>query len=198
MKIAILVEGKTETAFKPHLQVFLSKLLVNRMPRLHFFKFDGRVPTGEKLKRTVQNLLANYDHVIALTDVYTGTNDFANAEDAKHQMRKWVGTEERFSPHVALHDFEAWLLPYWAQIRKLANSNRTAPAGKPETVNHSKSPAFYIKEVFRTGSGRAYIKARDAKRILANQDLGIAIAECLELKLFINNIIKLSGGNEII
>ena len=33
-------------------------------------------------------------------------------------MREWVGVEKRFYPHVALHDFEAWLLPYWEKIKK--------------------------------------------------------------------------------
>lgn len=58
MRIAIIVEGKTEKAFDSSLKEFLK----------------GRL-----------------------------------AADAKQKMREWVGTEPRFFPHAACHDFEAWL-----------------------------------------------------------------------------------------
>jgi len=79
VKISILVEGKTETAFKPHLVAFLQSKLVGRMPRLDMFPYDGRIPTADKLRRIVEYLLTfgvtPANAVIALTDVYTGTND---------------------------------------------------------------------------------------------------------------------------
>ncbi len=112
MRIAILVEGKTETAFKPHLLAFLKTRLAGKMPKLDFLPYDGRIPSGDKLKRVVANLLdvrrRPADAVIALTDVYTGANppDFPTAENAKRKMKEWVGAEDRFSPHTALHDFE--------------------------------------------------------------------------------------------
>lgn len=137
------------------------------------------------------------DHVIALTDVYTGSKppEFSNAEDAKGKMRQWVGDEPRFHPHVALHDFEAWLLPYWSTIQKLAGHNRNAPSGKPETVNHNNPPAYHIKEIFENGRCRdSYVKPRDAGRILSKNDLSVAVAECPELKSFVNTIISVSGG----
>jgi len=98
----------------------------------------------------------DHDAVIALTDVYTGGADFDSASTAKKKMRQWVGDESRFHPHAAQHDFEAWLLPYWADIQRLSGSNRAAPVGDPEQVNHHKPPAHRIAEVFRTGAaGRA-------------------------------------------
>lgn len=77
MKIAVLVEGKTEKAFKSHLLEFLKGRLANRMPNIKFFPCDGRVYKGDKLRRKVENLLREKvpsDAVIALTDVYTGAN----------------------------------------------------------------------------------------------------------------------------
>ena len=77
MKIAILVEGKTEQAFMPCLRSFLNSRL-QQMPKLKPITYDGRIPKKDKLKRVVENLLTGkeaYDAVIALTDVYTGTND---------------------------------------------------------------------------------------------------------------------------
>ncbi|MCP4699339.1 MAG: DUF4276 family protein, partial [Gammaproteobacteria bacterium] len=66
----------------------------------------------------------------------------------------WVGKEPRFHPHAAQYDFEAWLLPYWTTIQRLAGHNKTAPGGVPEAVNHNKPPAYHIKEIFRIGNRR--------------------------------------------
>lgn len=203
MKITIIVEGKTEQAFMPHLREFLKPRLLQRMPRLDTLPYDGRIPKGERLRRLVGNLLQgrdSSDHVIALTDVYTGTNppDFVDARDAKRQMHKWVGINDRFHPHTAQHDFEAWLIPYWETIQRLAGHNRQAPAGDPELVNHNRPPAHRIQEIFRTGQrGRRYVKPRDAGRMLRDNDLSVSIDVCSELKAFVNTIVSLCGGTVI-
>jgi len=114
-------------------------------------------------------------------------------------MRRWVGKNPKFYPHTALHDFEAWLLPYWTTIQKLAKHNRSAPSGSPETVNHQKPPSYWIKEIFRTGKCRKdYDKVSDGKAILKNNDLMIAIQACPELKAFVNRIISLCDEEKII
>jgi hypothetical protein len=78
-------------------------------------------------------------------------------------MRMWVGANPNFHPHVAQHDFEAWLLPYWSDIQKIAGHNRQAPPGTPEKVNHNRPTSHHIKEMFRNGTCRDdYSKARNA------------------------------------
>jgi hypothetical protein len=201
MKIALIVEGRTEHVFLPYLRTFLSTRLQNSMPAIRTHRYDGPIPEGDALKRKVENLLsgpAAVDHVIALTDVYTGTDKFKDSLDAREKMRKWVGENPHFHPHAAQHDFEAWLLPYWPTIQRLAGSNRKAPAGQPESVNHQKSPAYHLAEVFRTGDhGRAYVKTRDAARILRENDLSIAVTACPQLKELVNTIISINGGQII-
>ena len=201
MKITILVEGKTETAFKPILIKFLEQRLAGRMPKLDFFPYDGRIPKDKDLKKKVESTLSGPNasqYIIALTDVYTGTNDFSDADDAKAKMRQWVGGEPRFYPHVALHDFEAWLLPYWDEIIKLSKHNRGVPGVNPEIVNHNKPPSYHIKEMFANGKcSNHYVKARDGLRILRDKDLSIAITKCPELKAFVNTILRLAGGEDI-
>lgn len=204
MKIVIMVEGKTEMAFRPHLLAFLETKLAGRMPKLDVQKYDGRIPKEGKLRRIVERLLGEgkqpADAVIALTDVYTGTQppDFADAADAKNKMREWVGANTKFFPHVAQHDFEAWLLAYWDEIKRFAGSNRKRPSGAAESVNHSNPPSALIREVFRTGSrGKAYVKARDANRILRDKNLLDSANECPELKAFLNTILSLCGVDEI-
>lgn len=202
MRIALLVEGRTERAFLPHLRAFLEPRLRGRMPRIDPIPFDGRLPTGAKLRRIVDNALKDRpraaDIVIALTDVYTGTREFTDAADAKAKMRQWVGLEPRFFPHAAQHDFEAWLLPFWSAITRLAGSNATAPGPEAERVDHDKPPAHLLAEVFRTGTvGRRYVKPRDAGRILKDQDLAIAAQACPELQFFIDTILVQCGAEPL-
>ncbi|HEY6334213.1 MAG TPA: DUF4276 family protein [Blastocatellia bacterium] len=201
MKITILVEGRTEKAFKTHLIGFLKTRLAGQMPRLDMFPYDGRIPKADDLQRKVQNLLRGpdaSDAVIALTDVYTGTKDFSDANDAKAKMRAWVGPDERFHPHAAQYEFEAWLLPYWSKIQKIARHNRKAPKGAPESVNHNKPPSEHIREIFEAGKCRdSYSKPRDANRILRDENLEIAVGQCPELKAFLNTIVTLSGDEPL-
>ena len=213
MRIAILVEGDTEKVFKPFLTAFLQERLADKMPRLEVRKYDGRVPKGNKLNSVVTNLLSGanpFDAVIALTDVYTGQRDFADAADAKAQMnaavdRQWLGDSPKFFAHVALHDFEAWLLPFWKEIQALAQHNKSVPSERPETVNHTRPPSYYIKEIFGIGKVRGhYVKPRDAKRILDDAQrarrenvLLVSANACPELKAFLNTILKLCGGEEL-
>jgi hypothetical protein len=203
MKITLIVEGKTEKAFLPYLRAFLQNHLSGRMPKLDPFPYDGRIPTGDKLDRVVQNLLTGRnaaDHVIALTDVYTGSQppQFNDAQDAKEKMRRWVHSNVRFHAHAAQYDFEAWLLPYWPTIQKLARHNRAAPAGNPENVDHNNPPAHHIKAIFEAGSCRdSYVKPRDAGRILHENDLSVSINRCAELKALVNTILSVCGGATI-
>jgi len=114
-------------------------------------------------------------------------------------MTRWVDNNPNFYPHTALHDFEAWLLPYWKTIQKRAKHNRAAPSGSPETVNHQKPPSYWIKEIFSTGKCRRdYNKVIDGVAILKDNDLMIAIKACPELKAFVNRIISLCDEDKII
>jgi hypothetical protein len=194
-KITIIVEGATEKVFMSALRAYLEKRLPGKMPRLDPFPYDGPISQrkGTRLRDDVKRLLNDRsDAVIALSDVYP---EFSDAEDAKNKMRAWVGDEWRFSPHVALHDFEAWLLPFWGEIQKLAGSERRAPGIHPEQVNHDKPPSKHLQEVFLSGrKGKAYSKTRDAKRILDGQDLAIAAKACPELQKFLDTIVRLCEG----
>jgi hypothetical protein len=173
--------------------------------KLDFLPYDGRIPTGDKLRRVIENLLNQTrrpaEAVIALTDVYTGTTppEFPNAADARRKMRQWVGEEPRFHPHVALHDFEAWLLPYCDKIKRLTGSNHNTPGSNPEKVNHGNSPAYRLAAEFRTGpKTKGYVKTRDAGRILKDEDLLVAINACPEMKAFINTILSLCDTSKVI
>jgi hypothetical protein len=203
MKITIIVEGRTEKVFIPQLRSFLVTRLSGRMPTIHPNVYNGRIPKKNKLKKVVENQFygkASSDHVIALTDVYTGTNppEFKDADDARSQMRAWVGSDQRFHPHAAQFEFEAWLLPYWNRIQQLAHHNQATPSGNPESINHNNPPARRIADIFSRGGCRNhYSKTRDAPRILQGQDLSVSINQCPELKELVNTILSVCGGQRI-
>jgi len=200
MRIAILIEGKTECAFLDALRSFLQTRLEGKMPKLDPVPYDGGIPKGDFLRRDVSTLLnapgAKANAVIALTDVYTGSEppDFADAADAKKKMREWVGNEKRFHPHAAQYDFEAWLLPYWGYLQELAGHDASCPGLDPEKVDNNNPPSKHIQDLFRRGSkGRSYVKARDAGRILRKNGLSLSISKCRELRELVNTILQLCG-----
>jgi hypothetical protein len=194
-----MIEGATEEAFLPKLREFLVQHLKGRMPSIEPQRFDGPIPKNAKLRRQVERLLGGrrpFDAVIALTDVYTGKNDFVDANDVKRKLGEWVGANPHFHAHAAQFEFEAWLLPYWPTIQKLAgHQSKKAPGRNPETLNQNRPPSYYIREIFRTGkSPRYYNKPRDAKLILQRNDLIVAANACAELRSLLNTILRLSGG----
>ncbi len=201
MKITLLVEGATEKAFLPKLREFLATKLQGKMPNLDAEPFDGSILRGVDLRKEVELHLRGRkaaDAVIALTDVYTGKQDFADAADAKTKMRKWVGKNPKFFAHAAQYEFEAWLLPYWDTILQVASHKKKPPGLHPEQVNHVRPPSWHIREVFRAGRcARHYNKRRDAARILRDNDLQVAVDACAELKALVNTILNLSGGTAI-
>ncbi len=203
MRIVLLVEGRTEQAFMHHLRQYLSRCL-SPMPKLEALPYNGRIPVGAMLQESVQDLFRRrqrlVDHVIALTDVYTGTTPplFKDAADARAKMRAWVGPEPRFHPHAAQYDFEAWLIPYWEDLRRIAGHNQAAPGTNPESINHDNPPSRRIKTLFQVGTCRgAYSKPRDADRIFRKNGLDAAIAQCPELKFFINTILTICDAAPI-
>lgn len=198
--IALMVEGATETALMPPLRLFLKERLLNRMPTLRAFPSHGRLPVADALRREVERLLRKYDHVVALTDVYTGSHPpmFRTGLDAREKMRAWVGANDRFHPHAAQHEFEAWLVPYWPTIQQLAKTTRPRPSLVPEAINHDRPPSQLLKDVFGTGPHRVdFQKILHSARILRGQDLTIAAQACPELRAFLNTILTLSGSDPI-
>lgn len=202
MRIAVIVEGQTEAEFLRICREFLRSRLVGRMPNLHAHPYDGLIPRGAKLKQAVDRLLSGNhpaDAVIALTDVYTGSNppEFRDAAHAKEQMQSWVGDNPAFHPHAAQYEFEAWLIPFWSDLAERAGSRKSAP-GSPEQVNHGKPPSKWIGEMYSSGTRKhKYLKTRDAAAVLRVNDLTIAANACPELKAFLNTILKLYQGTEL-
>lgn len=202
MKISVIVEGSTEKVFGDAPRRFLVDRLAGRMPKLVFIPQRGRIPTGDKLRGLVVRLLTTgpspADAVIALTDVHTGDRRYEDAADAKAKLGAWVPGESRFHPHAAQYELDAWLLPYWSKIQRMAGHNRNPPDPDPERVDHEKPPSKHLAELFQAGTrSRQYAKTRDAAAILRGEDLMVSARACAELRGMLNTILSLSGGEPI-
>lgn len=169
MNIILMVEGKTEKAILEPLRNFLAPKLPNKMPKFMLRPYHHLIPKKNNLKFEVNRYLNGpkdpADAVIALTDVYTGKREFKDAKDAKSKMKEWVGNESRFYPCAAQYEFEAWLLPFWEDLQKMAKHNASSPGPNPELINHSNPPSKRIKNLFRGGTESIYKNSGRAKNI---------------------------------
>ena len=191
MRIVLYVEGETERAFRNPLKAFLDGEAGER-PRVRLDVRKG-VPVTKlaPLVRDMERDLARPDcrGVVVLVDVYP---HFASADEARAHYAT-CGPKARFRAHCALHDFEAWLLPYWERIHRLAGKvpPKGCPWGVPESVNRVRPPSKVLADLFPAGN--AYRKTLHAPRILEGQDLRVAAEACPQLKAFLSTLLEFAG-----
>lgn len=200
MKISLIVEGESEKIFLDAIRNFLKPRCLGPIPKLNPVILNCDVPPRHELLKIVRALLLDQgNRVIILTDV-KGQNSFNDAQDAIAQIESRLsGLPElnvQVFVHAAQYELEAWLIPFWPQIQKLAHSKRPKPSTPPERINNLKPPSKLLSEVWRTGNGnnKKYSKVLDLRRILNGQDLEHASKECPTLKSFLNRLLTLSGA----
>lgn len=197
-KIIVICEGATEVAFRQVLTDYLKRkyeqanIAENRIG-LSFRSAKGKIIPERDLKADVETHLSKPDikAVIILSDVYP---DYSSAQEAKKIIRTAIGDEKRCFIHVACHDFEAWLLPFWSKICGIIGQNKQPFSAQPETVNDINPPSKRLKELFRTAKPRPleYTKPSQAFRILRGEDIEVSARACPELKSFLNTILDLA------
>ena len=167
---------------------------------LRFNKQDGAVPSGEKLRKLVDNELLDADTlaVVVLKDMYAEFRG-VTAETAKASIWKDAGSSPKVHAHVARHDFEAWLLPYWNVILGRISNVQKPWGDHPEDVNDDDPPAHRLQGLYHLAKpkSRRYKKPSEAAAILRGQDLAVAAGRCPELKAFLNTLLRLSKLPEI-
>ena len=192
MTIVIIAEGKTEAALRQALPDFLAaRCRREDRPRVETQEVHGTM-ISPKATRKVKAALDRPDVacVVALTDVYPEHSDAAMARRA---LREHLPDDARVHAHCALHDFEAWLLPYWQKVygRAGVHAPRENPWPSPERVDLNKPPSHVLKELY-SRRGR-YRKALEAKAILEGEDLTVAAEACPELKALLDTILDCAG-----
>lgn len=194
MKIVLLVEGRTETAFKEALKGFLDTRATQEgrpKARLITKPLDTRLLNPGRVRDQVALSLRDEEVVcvVGLVDVYPR---FRSAQEAKEFLRQAASGHPKFHPHAAQFEVEAWLLPYWQEICRRLGVQRQPPGANPEQVNLQKPPSHHLAELYRLAK-RSYDKPRDAKAILNGKDLLAAANPCPEFKALLNTLLQCAG-----
>jgi hypothetical protein len=165
---------------------------------LSFRPAKGKIVPDQRLRADVETHLRNPDvkAVVVLTDVYP---DYSSAQEAKQVLSEALDNEGRCNVHVACHDFEAWLLPYWEKICRIVGQDKKPFGANPELVNAMKPPSLRLAELYSVAKPRPmkYTKPSQAFSILRGEDIEVSAKACPELKSFINTILGLAGLQEL-
>jgi len=196
VKIVVLVEGKTERACKPVLKAFLDEVAEAESKQpvgLATRQYGGsRIWDVERVTRDACGYLRQSDvaGVALLLDVFPQFQSATAATEGYVTRLR----DARFRAHCALHDFEAWLLPHWQRVYRLASraAPRQCPWPSPEGVDLVKPPGRVLSELF--APTRGYERTRDAPRILQSpDDLRLSAAKCPQLRSFLNTLLEFAG-----
>jgi len=196
MRIVLLVEGRTEKACTPVLKALLDEVAqVEGRPAValtarHYR--GSRLVDAAAVAIDADSYLRQPDTagVVVLVDVFP---EFPSAAAATDHFRRHL-LDDRFRAHCALHDFEAWLLPHWQRLHRLAGRppRNRSPWPSPERVDRVKPPSHRLRELF--APHRGYEKTRDAPRILQSaDDLRVSASKCEQLRLFLNTLLEFAG-----
>lgn len=194
MKIILLCEGDTEKVLKPALKRFMDDHAADAgtdRVGLDIRPFKGnpdcdQIRTRLELHAKKSDVLA----VIALLDVYP---HFKSAVEVKAFMRNCVKNSEfadRFHPHAAQYEFEAWLLPFWGDLCRRLKVDAKPPGADPEKVDDQKPPSHHLKDLYRKARSRGYEKVIEAGKILGRHRIEDAAKECLELSRLLDTLVN--------
>ena len=197
MTIVLLAEGRTETALKGHLKLFLdAQAAAAGQPKVALRTKDIMTLNAGKLRGRIRLELAQpgVTAVVGLVDVYP---KFLSAAEAKEFLRDAAQNDPRFFAHAAQYEVEAWLLPYWNDIRRRLGGNirQQAPGSHPEEVDHDHPPSHHLLELYRLVRNpcRKYGKVTEMTAILRDKDLTIAARACPEFRSLLNTLLTESG-----
>jgi len=202
-RVVVICEGQTEAAFRQVLLDYLGRKYDQAGVKddrlgLSFRSAKGKIKPDARLRADIETHLANPDvkAVVVLSDVYP---DYSSAAEGKRVLQAAADNEGRCFVHVACHDFEAWLLPYWDKICRIVGQSRKPFGANPETVNDTKPPAHRLAELYGAAKPRPkkYTKPSQAYSILKGEDLEVSANVCPELKSFLNTVLRLAGLKEL-
>jgi hypothetical protein len=207
-RVLVIYEGATERAFHRILQEDLRRRYdrENITDRVGFTSraWLDELKDDRKLCRRVHRTLDvdGCAAIVAVVDLFPRfTRQGCSSQQAREHLERQVSRPNEFFAHVACHDFEAWLLPFWLKIlRRIRCQDKKRPGAEPEKVNGTTPPSYHLKQLYRTSGNPAiqqYEKVTETQAILAGESLETIAAECPEFKAFLNTILKLAGLTQL-
>ncbi|MEW6202997.1 MAG: DUF4276 family protein [bacterium] len=212
MKIVILCEGQSEEqVLKPLIKPFMDKVAsqgqkVGLKPH--------RIPAGNFFKQTekhVYDSLTKYDNVLAVFSIYDLYN-FPCADSMekmgyrervislKNYLKNKVNENyrEKFFPHFAVHETEAWLYAYPECTKGMLG--KTLPSDTPpEQINFGENthPSKRLEEFFRTNNPtkKRYLKTTHGpklfEKIIKDEKVDQIRKECEHFNQLVQDLLRL-------
>lgn len=202
VRVVVYCEGESEMWMVRNMLIpFLRKF--GWQDRLTPRNFENSGQFLRKIGEAVKNALRvdSADHVFGLIDLH-GTHiafprshhtpsDKADYLKADLKTRVHADYRDRFHPHVAVHELEAWLL---ADERVLSDrlGLSVTPWANPEGVNFDKPPARHLDELFQRHLKKAYGKVKDGSKLFSKIDPEIVLRKCPHFKLLVDDLISVT------
>lgn len=104
-----------------------------------------------------------------------------------------LSESDRFYPHVAVHDIEAWILADKAAVTNYFGSS-TLPyrADLPEAIDFDKSPSHLLEDFFIENKGHRYRKTVHASELFLAVNFDTVYNKCPHFRDFFDDLIKVT------
>lgn len=192
MKIILFVEGESDSHGLQNLLRNEISLLRKNRHSLRIYSFMGKFnllrKIGYQTRRAIEEV--NADIVFALVDLYPGDID-PDALRRKLRSRAPREYRDRFHPHVAVHDLEAWILADPEPLRRMLKARSIRIYPNPERVDNQKPPKRHLEELFRRHLKRAYRATEDGPRLFAMIDSTVVANKCPNFKMLRDDLLRL-------
>lgn len=197
MRIVVLCEGFTERAVISDL---FSRWLNPKVTERIGFKavrFNGwKQLVDDAPKKAAFHLRdAKVLGVVALLDLYGPTFYPAHLKQAEDkrvwgiQHLKKKLNDDRYRPHFAVHEVEAWIL---AQPDILDSRIRKKLPGKaPEEVNSTLPPAKLLDQIYSEVLGKGYKKVVEGTKLFSKLDPEVVYSKCPAFRALADDLLSL-------
>ena len=156
----------------------------------------------EKIFRIVQiyDIEKHTKAIFTLIDLYGLKKNMYNLSDETRlkveKLIKWLKDEfeegilDKFHPHLAVHETEAWFLAEEKVLSKMLGT-KIKRFSNPESINFEDHPSKRLNKLFLKNLQRRYIKGGlygDDRKMFENMILEKTAEKCPYLKAFYNDL----------
>jgi hypothetical protein len=206
VRVVVYCEGDTEELILKPLLAPYRERLAGCGYGLDVHIFNGAPELKRKIGAATRAALQHgVERVFGLIDLYGApivwprnvlqSDDplAARCEYAREQMRSWVPSDirDRFHPHLAVHELEAWLL---ADSQALSDEmgRKVGPWPRPEEVDFDKPPAALLNELFHTRPNKKrYDKKVDGRMLFGKVNVDTVYQMCPNFRAFVDDLLAL-------
>ncbi|MBI2872031.1 MAG: DUF4276 family protein [Chloroflexi bacterium] len=198
MTVKLYCEGGTEKGLRRLLQPIREELRTRNLG-LHIRTYEGVGQLLHKLPSATRDSLSTGARaVFALVDLHGAPVSFPNPRAPARQRADWLREHlrtlipeqyrNRFYPHVAVHELEAWILADPSGLRERLKTSSLPSWPHPECVNDTTPPSDVLNGLFRARLKIRYAKIKEGVPLLEKLNLDAVYKGCPSFQLFIDDL----------